>query len=322
MSKSISKYFRSENLKELHSLTLRNYSIKASSCIKINNGSYKFKCEDNEYFVKHCNVHTLNKYNFLSEIGVDNVMYPIKNLRNQYVSKLDDDFENAYYVLPFVKNHYVINEVKAVDLIEELRILHKKTSFMKVLDINKSKPKMEEMFTYLNYRFSEIESFVRSLECRSFDEFSIPVLKNYQYILNAKKMMINLNRKIVLAIKEKKNVEFCYLHNDPKLDHLIVKDGRNFLISIEKGKIGICSLDIAKYYIENEDVNVDMKTLIDNYFKDYDDNFYYDYFCFLVLLFYIESLNINEKDYVTSQSFIYSSQGIKKFMQTFTPEKK
>ena len=101
-----------------------------------------------------------------------------------------------------------------------------------------------------------------------------------------------------------------------------MKDGEKYLISIEKGIIGICSLDIAKYYIENEDVNVDMKALIDDYFSEYDDNFYYDYFCFLVLLFYIESLNINEKDYVTSQSFIYSSQGIKKFMQTFTPEKK
>ena len=118
MSKAVIKYFRNENLKDLSLLTLRNYSIKASSFLKINKGAYKIKSDGEEYFAKHCNVHSLNKYNFLSEIGVDNVMYPIKNSRNEFVSKLDDDFENAYYVLPFVKNHYVIDEVKAVDLIK------------------------------------------------------------------------------------------------------------------------------------------------------------------------------------------------------------
>ena len=310
------------DIKKLSNFALRNYNINLSSYTKINNGTYKCKCGEKEYFLKKCNIYALNKYNFLNEIGVTNVLYPIKNSRNQFISSLNQDFEEAYYISPFIKNHYVIDEVKAVDLIKELKKLHKQTCFKKTLDISKSRPKMEQMFEHLNYRFSEIESFIRTLECREYDEFSIPILKNYHYILDAKKMMINLNRKIVLAIKEKKNVEHCFLHNNPKLSHLIVKDGNKYLISIEKGKIGICSLDIAKYYIENEDINVDMKSLIDEYFSEYEDKFYYDYFQFLVLLFYIESLNINDKDYITSQSFIYSSQGIKKFLQTFTKEKK
>lgn len=321
MKKIESEYFRSDNFNELSNVTFRNYNINPSSYIKINKGVYKCKCNENEYFLKQCNIHSLNKYNFLNEMGVSNILYPIRNKRNQFVTQLDDDFENAYYISPFIKNHYVIDEVKAVDLIRELKKLHKQTSFKKTLDQTKSRPKMEEMFSHLNYKFSEIEGFIRSLECREFDEFSIPILKNYHYILDAKKIMLSLNKKIVLAIKEKKNVEFCFLHNNPKIEHLIKKDGQSYLISVENGVIGICSLDIAKFYIENTDVNIDMKNLIDEYFKDYNDKFYYDYFCFLVLLFYIETLNINDKDYVTSQSFIYASQGIRDFLKSFTPEK-
>lgn len=294
------------------------YNLKVESYSLINKNFYKFKYNNKDYILKICNSNLKDKYVFLKNMGVDNILYPILNEKGSYITKLNDDFESSFFVNYYYKNTYMIDEIKAQDLIFELKKLHRKTSFKKTLDKIKSKPKMEEMFNHLNYKFSEIESFIRSLECREFDEFSIPILKNYQYILEAKKVMISLNRKIVSAIKEGKVVYYCFLHNNPKKEHLILLDGNKYLISLDKSKIGICSFDVAKFYIENEDVNINMKVVIDEYFSDYEDDFYYNYFLFLVLLFYIESLNINDKDYVSSQSFVYSSTSIKKFLQTFT----
>lgn len=313
--------FRKEQLNDLSKRTAEDYNFILDKYIPINNGCFKCKCDNKEYFIKHTNIYTLAKYNFLYNQGVDNILYPIRNKSGEMVSKLENDFESAYYITPFIKGYYMIDEVKIRDMASELKKLHKSTSFKKSLDPYKSRKKMEELFTHLNFKFSEIESYVRTIEAREYDEFSIPVLKNYQYILDGKKEMIRLNRKIVLAIKERRSVNFCFLHNNPKLEHLILSNGNKYLISLEKGIIGISSLDMAKFYVENEDVSVDMKSIIEEYFTESDNEFYYDYFSFLVLLIYVETLNINDKDYATSQSFIYTSQGIKKFLHTFTFKK-
>ena len=306
------------DLNDLFNKVKYYYNIHPESYSYISKGCYKLSDKTGEYILKLCNSNLKNKYNFLKNMGVDNILYPIANKDGNFISSLNEDFESSFLISNYYKNSYMIDEIKAKDLINELKSLHRKTSFKKTLEKSKSKPKMEEMFNHLNYKFSEIESFIRSLECREYDEFSIPILKNYHYILDAKKQMININRKIVSAIKESKTVDYCFLHNNPKKEHLIILDGNKYLISIDNSILGICSFDVAKFYIENEDVNINMKAIIDDYFSDYDDEFYYNYFVFLVLLFYIESLNINDKDYVSSQSFVYSSNCIKKFLQTFT----
>ena len=118
-------------------------------------------------------------------------------------------------------------------------------------------------------------------------------------------------------IKEKKSVYYAFIHNNPKLNHILYDSGRQYLISIENGKIGIASLDLAKFYIETEDLNIDIKDIIENYFSKYEDDFYKEYFYFLVLLYYLKSIVIMDKDYVSSQSFIYAGGAIKKFIYTF-----
>ena len=176
---------------------------------------------------------------------------------------------------------------------------------------------MEEIISLLDFKFKLLEAYVRTIETQKYDEFTIPILKNYHYILDCRKILIEKNRKIVNAIKEGKSVTYCFLHNNPKLDHLIINEGNRFLISIDNGIIGIPSLDIAKFYIENEDINFDIYTHIYNYFNEYEDEFYYDYFVFLVLLIYIKGLIIDSKGYISTQSFIFTTNSINKFIKTF-----
>ena len=176
---------------------------------------------------------------------------------------------------------------------------------------------MDDTFDYLQYKFANLELFIRTIETRKFDEYSITFLKNYYTLLDAKKILARLQKKLIGDIRDKKSVYFSFIHNNPKLDHILSSGGHQFLISIEKSKIGVPSLDIAKFYLENEDLNIDMKTIITSYFAKFDDSFYFDYFCFVVLLYYVKGIVIIDKDYVSSQSFLYATTSIKKFISLF-----
>lgn len=273
----------------------------------------KIKSIDNQYILKKCNSDFDNKINYLKSMNVFNIIYPIINKNGKYITKNNDEH---FFVQLYYHNNLEINEIKANNLLTQLSILHNKTKLRKSLSPLKSKKKFEEIFNYLQYKFSVLETFVRNVESLPYDEYSIVILKNYHYILDAKKIMENLNKKIINYVKDKINVFYVYLHGNPKLNHLI-NDNGYYLISYQNGYYGISSLDIAKYYIEVEDLNINHFELINEYFKNYDSDFYFDYFCFLVLLYYVKSIIIYDKDYVSSQSFIYVSDVIKKFIDRF-----
>lgn len=303
-------------IRAIASNSLKSYNLEISSYYPISDKSFKVQSKSNQkYLIKKTNTNLKNKYNFLFNEGINNIIYPITNNRNEYASNLS--IEDDYYILPFIDDTYALNETKVKHLLEQLNLLHQKTMFKRKLSVTKSKRKMEELMSYLDYKFSLIESFIRTIEALPFDEFSIPILKNYQYVLDAKKVMIKQNKKIVNAIKEEKTINYCFIHNNPKIEHLLSTNGNQYLISLDNGKIGIPSLDIAKFYVENQEINYDVTDDIKDYFKQYDDNFYYDYFIFLVLYFYIKGLIVNEKDYITTQSFIYNSKAIKDFFKSF-----
>lgn len=310
----------SDFIRKLKSNTRDNYNIDLVGFTTLSDKTYKIVSKNNEkYLIKKTKLKVKDKYLFLQNEGVSNVIYPIENYKGSYSTRLSNDLycDDCYCVLPFFDDNYALNETKAKALIEELKYLHNKTKFNRNLSVKKSKRKIEDIIGYLDYKFTLIEAYIRTIEAQPFDEFSIPVLKNYQYILDSKKIMIKLNHKIIDSIKEGKSVNFCFLHNNPKIDHLIICGGTKYLISLDNGVIGIPSLDIAKYYIENKDINFDISLQIKKYFEEFDDDFYYDYFVYLVLLFYIKGLIVDKKGYVSTQSFIYTSQSIKKFINNF-----
>ena len=309
-----------QQIRNLYFDIRENYNIDLLSYCPLTSKSFKIITKDNnKLIVKKSKDKVKSKYMFLKNEGLDNIIYPYFNKKNNVLTRLsNNDFcDECYYVLPFYDDNNVLNETKVKSLLEELKILHKKTSFNRNLSLKKSKGKMEEIIAILEYRFQLLEAYVRTVESQKYDEFTIPILKNYHYILDSKKILIDKNRKIVNAIKEEKSVSYCFLHNNPKLDHLIINDGNKYLISIDNGVIGIPSLDIAKFYIENEDINFDMFTHISEYFSEFNDEFYFDYFVFLVLFIYIKGLIIDSKGYISTQSFIFTSNSINKFIKIF-----
>lgn len=303
------------NLNEIKEIIYNNYSIDVVDIIKSETSRKIFKIisTDNEYLLKKSVDSFQQKVIYLKSENVRNVIYPLITNSNKYYFIYNNEY---YYLFIYYKSSSEIKEIKAINLLEQLSLLHQQTKFRKSLSPLKSKKKLEEIFNYLQYKFSLLETFVRKVEAEEYDEYSIMILKGYHHILDAKKVMGKFNKKIIDAVKDKISVDYVFLHGNPKLSHLINFNGL-FLISYQNGYYGICSFDIAKYYIEVEDLNINHYELIDGYFRTYDNDFYYNYFIFLVLLYYVKSIIIYDKDYVSSQSFVYASNSIKKFLDIF-----
>jgi hypothetical protein len=295
-------------LRDLYQLTFVSYKPLTSK-------TYRLKTGDGIYFFsKRSELFAKEKYNFLYNQGIKNILYPIKNRMGEFIS---DHNKEKYFVMDFVNDHDIIGEIKAVNLLDELTDLHSNTFFKRQLSVEFSRRKMELLFEYLQYKFNLLEAYIRTLETRDFDEYSIPVLKNYHHLLDAKKIMGHIHRRIVSEIKDKKSVYYAFVHNNPKINHLLTYRGHRYLTSIERAKVGIASLDLAKFYISAEDINIDLKALVNRYFEKFDDDFYINYFYFLVLLYYLKGIVIYDKDYISSQSFLYASTSIKKFIDSF-----
>ena len=283
--------------------------------IKLTSKAYIIKSSNNNLFVKKTIPNALEKYHFLASQGVNNVLYPMTNVNNDYVTR---NKYSSFYVNNYFDSFSVKDEVKLSNMFNELKQLHKMTELKKQLSSNLARPKFDEITNRLDFQFRVIEDYVRSIESRSLQDYSMPILSNYQYLLNAKYELIKLQKRLISSIKSKESVEYSYLHNNPHLDHLLNIKGVYYLTSLEKGMIGLNSLDLAKLYVENENVNIDFKNMIKEYYKNENNLFCYDYFRFLVLLIHIRRINLTSSDYINSTNFINTASSIKKYFENFS----
>lgn len=307
-------------VRQISNSLIEYYEIPLEYIKKITNKSYQYKDETSkEYFLKVSPFNSSEKFKFLDSLGVDNILYPYLNKDNEYITKQKGD---SFYLMDYYKHVNLIDEVKAQNMIKELNKLHQSTIIKRQLSTRLARPKFEEITKELDYKFKILENYVRSVEFENLNVFSMPILGNYQYILDAKKELIMLQKRIINFVKAKEKVEYVYIHNRPSLDHILNVKGVNYLISIENGKIGINSLDLAKFYLENEDLEIDFEELIVKNIFNNDSNFNYDYFRFLILYILIKKIIISNEKYLTAQSFINVSESIRKYFSRFLDNNK
>lgn len=307
-------------VRQLSNSLIEYYEIPLEYIKKISSKSYKYKDETyKEYFLKVSPFNSSEKFKFLESLGVDNILYPYLNKENEYITKQKGD---SFYLMDYYKHVNLIDEVKAQNMIKELNKLHQSTIIKRQLSTRLARPKFEEITKELDYKFKILENYVRSVEYENLNVFSMPILGNYQYILDAKKELIMLQKRIINFVKAKEKVEYVYIHNRPSLDHILNIKGVNYLISAENGKIGINSLDLAKFYLENEDLEINFEDLIVKNIFNTDSNFNYDYFRFLILYILIKKIIISNEKYLTAQSFINVSESIRKYFSRFLDNNK
>lgn len=293
------------NLKDISPITLKTYKLVSDN--------------NNNFFLKETSKTILNKYHYLENIGVSNVLYPILNKENKYVSSNNNQF---FYVTDYINEVKIRDDVKSSALFYELENLHNRTIIKKTLDPFKARIKFDEITNQLDYKFKSIESYVRQVESKPLNMFSMPILENYYLILEAKKELVKLQKRLISSIKSRESVNYNFIHNNPSLDHILNVRGQNYLISLDKSKIGLDSLDYAKYYISNNFINVDYKTLILNHYDSDAYSFNYDYFKYLILYIYIMKINFTNEQQVNARNFENVAINISKFNNDFLDNKK
>ncbi len=302
-------------LREINKDIVKLYEIDICEIKKISKKSFLIIDSINtQYFIKKTNYVTNEKFKSLKEFGINNIIYPVNNINNQLVSEFGTE---KYYLTPYKRTSNLINDMQVLYLYKELKNVHNTTNIKRQLSQDKLRPKFEEITKQLDYKFTLIEEFVRSVESKKLTIFSMPILSNYRFILDAKKELARLQKLLIVQIKDKISVDYSIIHNNPKLDHLLNTDGTRYLTSIDKSKLGLSSLDMAKLYIETEELNVDFKSYIVDYYYNYENSFYYDYFRFLILYIYIKRIKINSLDYVSAENFISTANSIKKYFELF-----
>ncbi len=292
-----------------------NYAIKVKNVEEITKKSYRIICDnDNCFFIKNSLPEMEAKFDFLSNIGVNNIFYPIINKNRNFLTNTS---QNSYYISDYIDKNIILEETSAYNLFQSLDYLHDKTTIKKQLSVSKTRPKFEEITKQLDYKFKLIEKYIRIIENTPLNKEKMLILENYHTILDAKGKLIDLQKKIIHAIKDKESVDYVFVHNNPKTDHLIMSKGMSYLTSMDHGKIGINSLDMAKFYIENEYLELDFKKiLLDDYYVQ-KNHFYYNYFRFMVLFIYIKYIQIDKMIYFILNNFINCCQKISKFMDSF-----
>lgn len=298
---------------------VKYYEIKLTDYKPITLKTYKLVSEDgSNFFLKQTNDFVMSKYLFLESKRVNNILYPILNSEKRFVTATNNF---SFYVNDYITETKIRDDLRAASLFDELISLHHQTIVQKRLDPIKSRPKFDELTSQLDYKFRMLESLVRKVESKPLNLYSMPILENYHYILDAKRELIKLQKRIISSVKAKESVEYSFIHNNPKLDHLLNVRGVNYLTSLDRAKMGVSSLDIAKFYVQNEHLEIDFKNLILSEYFDENHLFYYDYFRYLVLVIYIKRLVISTEDYVNANMIISVSNSIKKYFQNFSDYK-
>lgn len=293
---------------------VKYYEISLDQFKVITPKTIKFQDSNgNKYFLKNTKYNVYEKYMFLNNQNINNILFPLKNKRNEFVTRNNN---SAFYINNYIEDFTIIKEMKFQNMYNELNKLHDQTKIIRQLNPSSSRPKFEEITNRLDYKFKTLENYVRSVEAKNLNIYSMPVLANYQYLLDTKKELVRLQKRIISSVKAKETIEYSFIHNNPKLEHLLNVHGNNYLTSIENSKIGLESLDLAKLYVENENLNIDYTGLLIDRFNNINP-FYYDYFRYMVLLLYVEGLVLSTDEYINAQMFINTTNSIKKYFDNF-----
>lgn len=312
MNKKASMY---DKVRQFDSHLVKYYEIEIADYEPITSKTFKITTDSGkDFFFKETTAGVLEKYQYLSNQGINNVLYPLENSEKKLITKTN---QLNFYISEYIKQIPVREDAKAVNIFKELNRLHEQTIIKKTLDPAKSRAKFDELSNQLDYKFKVLEQMVRRVESRPLDLFSMPILENYHTILDAKKELIKLQKRIISSVKARESVNYSFLHNNPSIDHLLNIRGVNYLVSLDNGKTGISSLDMAKFYVKNESYDVDFKSMILNEYFDENHLFYYDYFRYLILVIYIKRMPISPESYINANSFVDTAHLINKYFDNF-----
>ncbi|MFI3307913.1 MAG: hypothetical protein R3Y21_05025, partial [Mycoplasmatota bacterium] len=176
--------------------------------------------------------------------------------------------KNNYVIEEYVKDIYVPNEQKILDLIDLVSLLHLKTTHHKEIDLEDYKQLFETISNNIEYLKEYYLDMITLIET---NEFMSP--SQYLFARNISKVLASLNfcknelDKWYLMVKEKRKQRVVVLHNNLDLTHFIINE-KNYLINWEKSKIDNPIFDIYKLY-KKVSLDLSFNEIFDRYESNY-----------------------------------------------------
>ena len=300
------------------------YNIKVISFIKISNKVYKVKTEDKDYALKYIDQVGLDSIiEKLKIIKMDNFVYPIKNIYNQYVS----NYENIYFMLlPWTSEDKVMMpELKLKFFLNTLGELHNKSFY--TIKTNESffnetydfiANKIDKVTEYIENYMSEVER----LDYKSPSQWLF--LLNYPLFVDA----ISKANKALENFKDKSenktSVRLALTYKNFDYKHIILREEK--ILGIENIEIAPPIYDVFYTFATLNEISVDTKIYYEKYFKKFIlDDYEKEWLLSLLYIPQIENLSSNEvtniKEVTNSLNYIKNSEEIAKIIKTKQEEK-
>jgi len=215
---------------------IASHNIRPLSYKKIKK-AYIIDTKDNRYVLKpNTNNYDIYKY-----------------LKSRDFNYFPDNYNiNGNYDLSsYIEDNSLNNDQKLNDLISVMATLHKKTSYLRELDLDDIKATYEELLNKINDAikyYSTLNDYIDTLVFYSPSEYLL--IRNISLIY----FMLEFSKRKLddwyNNIREEKSIRNSLIHNNLEMDHLLINNGY-YLISWDKAMFSLPIDDLYKLYINN-----------------------------------------------------------------------
>ena len=160
------------------------------------------------------------------------------------------NYKNDNYDLSlFLENNMESSEQKLSDLLEIMALLHRKTSYKRILDLDEIK----EIYEKLNAEIQNSKKYYLNINDEIekktfFSPSEYLLLRNISLIYFSLDKALKLLQEWYEMIIKEKNIRVCLLHNNVDLEHLIINENK-YLISWDKASFDIPINDLVSFFI-------------------------------------------------------------------------
>lgn len=298
------------------------YKINIKQITPINT-AFKIITDENKcYILKRVkNKSLINNYNYLHSQKFHHFIGPIMTIHNQYTTKYDN---YSYYLTPYVENIDYPLDKRIIDYIELLSKLHKSTNIKRKFNKEIFRRKYEKQKRHLYERFSTLDYYL--VECETSEDRSIFMwfyLENYSDLIYTKNILVEVQNKIEQELEKLNQFNYSLIHNNPNIDHFVVTNDQNYLISLDQSVISLKVYDYIKLFIEYCEYQLDWLGLIKN---EQITDFEFYYFVFNVIYYMIINMNItnlrNSPSYIAINNLVYDMHIVEQIIRLYKAHQK
>lgn len=213
---------------------LSERSLHPYSYQKVNK-VYIINCREGDYVIK-LDTNNFDIYKYL--LSRDFLFYP-----ENYTNKNDD-----YDISSYINQVAISDKQKLEDYLKVIAILHFKTSYKRVVDLDEIKSKYED----INNTLMDLRKYYTILNDEIDHELLLSpskylLVRNITLFYSVIDYATTLLNEVYQVIKDEKSIRVSLLHNNPDLNHFLVSD-HDYLINWDKSYFDSPIYELEKIY--------------------------------------------------------------------------